>query len=102
MTQPVDSIREALSRTHSVPFERSQAMPSGYYISEDFRVLEEEHIFRKEWVCLGRADEIARLKSTRCLAHLKVCKSTAATTDARVCGKRKEDHDESAIPTGAP
>lgn len=37
-----------------------------------------------------RADEIARLKSTRCLAHLKVCKSTAATTDARVCGKRKE------------
>ena len=36
-----------------------------------------------------RADEIDKRKSTRCLAHLKVCKSSAAAHDPRVCGKRK-------------
>ena len=36
-----------------------------------------------------RADDIDKRKSTRCLAHLKVCKSSAAAQDPRVCGKRK-------------
>ena len=36
-----------------------------------------------------RADEIDKRKSTRCLAHLKVCKSSAVAHDPRVCGKRK-------------
>ena len=36
-----------------------------------------------------RADDIDKRKSTRCLAHLKVCKSSAAAHDPRVCGKRK-------------
>lgn len=34
-------------------------MPSAYYTSDAFTQLEEEHIFRAEWVCLGRADEVA-------------------------------------------
>ena len=38
-----------------------------------------------------RADEIDRRKSTRCLAHLKVCMSTAAAADPRVCGTYKGD-----------
>ena len=59
MGQSVKSIRKALTKASSVPVELSSAMPSGYYVSEEFRILEEEHVFRKEWVCLGRAAEIA-------------------------------------------
>lgn len=58
MSQSVDRVREALARIHSVPIGQSEAMPSDYYTSDDFRHLEEEHIFRKEWVCIGRADEL--------------------------------------------
>ena len=36
-----------------------------------------------------RADDIDKRKSTRCLAHLKICKASAAAQDPRVCGKRK-------------
>ncbi len=33
-------------------------MPAGYYTSEDFTHLEAEYVFRRDWVCLGRTDEI--------------------------------------------
>ena len=36
-----------------------------------------------------RADDIDKRKSTRCLAHLKICKAATAAQDPRVCGKRK-------------
>ncbi len=59
MGQSVKSIRKALTKASSLPVEQSSAMPSGYYVSEEFRLLEEKHVFRKEWVCLGRATEVA-------------------------------------------
>ena len=59
MNADVEKIRKALDLTHSTPVEHAQAMPSAYYTSDAFTQLEEEHIFRKEWVCLGRADEVA-------------------------------------------
>jgi len=57
--ESVDTIRKALDRTHLIPVEHAEAMPSAYYTSDAFTQLEEEHIFRAEWVCLGRADEVA-------------------------------------------
>ena len=36
-----------------------------------------------------RADDVDKQKSSRCLTHLKICKSSAAAQDPRVCGKRK-------------
>ena len=59
MGESVDTIRKALDRTHLIPVKHAEAMPSAYYTSDAFTQLEEEHIFRKEWVCLGRADEVA-------------------------------------------
>ena len=45
-----------------------------------------------------RDDEVERRKSTRCLEHLKKCKSFAAATDPRVCGKRKAPEPAAAPP----
>lgn len=55
----VDEIRAALTRLQSLPIEQSTAMPAAYYTSEDFTRLEAEHVFHKEWICLGRADEVS-------------------------------------------
>lgn len=52
---PVDALRE----TVSVPFERARAMPTEVYTSEEFVQAELEHIFRKDWFCVGRADALS-------------------------------------------
>lgn len=58
MVTQVDEIRDALTKVKSMSAERATAMPAGYYTSEDFTDLEAEQVFRKDWVCLGRADEV--------------------------------------------
>lgn len=58
MITTVIEVREALTRVKSTPIDQATVMPAGYYTSDDFMQLEAEHIFRKDWVCLGRADEL--------------------------------------------
>ena len=50
---------EALRETVSVPFEQARAMPTEVYTSNAFVEAELEHIFRKEWYCVGRVDALA-------------------------------------------
>lgn len=50
---------EALSKNASMPFEEARAMPPGVYHSPEFLALEESGIFRKQWICIGRADSIS-------------------------------------------
>jgi len=40
------------------PFEKVRAMPPGMYLSEQVHALEVERIFRVDWLCVGRADEL--------------------------------------------
>ncbi|QEW20890.1 3-phenylpropionate/cinnamic acid dioxygenase subunit alpha [Marinibacterium anthonyi] len=42
------------------PFQDAVAMPPPVYISEDFLDLELTSIFARDWVCVGRAGEIAK------------------------------------------
>ena len=49
-----------LAENVSQPFERARAMPKCVYSSEEFLQLELEHIFRKDWFCVGREDGLAR------------------------------------------
>ena len=58
MNAAVNEIRDALTKLKSTPIEEATAMPAAYYTSDDFMRLEAEHVFRKDWVCLGRADEV--------------------------------------------
>jgi phenylpropionate dioxygenase-like ring-hydroxylating dioxygenase large terminal subunit len=55
----VDAV-EALRETVSVPFERARAMPTEVYTSPAFVEEELNHIFRKQWFCVGRTDALAQ------------------------------------------
>lgn len=59
MAESITEIRDALTLIKSLPFAQTKVMPPGYYTADEFLQLEAEHIFRKDWVCLGRADEIS-------------------------------------------
>jgi len=49
----------ALRQNTSVPFGSARAMPTEVYTSQSFVNAELEHIFRKDWYCIGRADALS-------------------------------------------
>ncbi len=51
----LDKLRASTDR----PFEQALAMPPEVYNSQAFLKLELEHIFSKDWFCVGRADSLA-------------------------------------------
>ncbi|WP_425385692.1 aromatic ring-hydroxylating oxygenase subunit alpha [Thioclava nitratireducens] len=53
----IDPVAE-LAANVAVPFEHAFAMPSSVYTSKEFLAVEEERIFAKSWVCVGRADSL--------------------------------------------
>ncbi len=50
----------ALRENTAVPFERARAMPTEVYTSQAFVDAELEHIFRKDWYCVGRVDALGK------------------------------------------
>ena len=44
----------------AVPFERARAIPTSAYTSEAMLAAELDRVFRREWICVGRADQLAR------------------------------------------
>lgn len=58
MSQVVEQIRQELTVLKGLGPAQARTMPPSYYTSADFLELEEEYIFRKEWVCLGHTGEI--------------------------------------------
>lgn len=55
----IEPVSELLKNV-SQPFERARAMPPGVYRNPDFLALELSEIFAREWVCVGRADALAK------------------------------------------
>src|SRR5579863_7544739 len=53
------SALDALLATAARPFEDATAMPPAVYTSPDILALEQQRIFRQEWICVGRASAIA-------------------------------------------
>ncbi|MEM7177718.1 MAG: aromatic ring-hydroxylating dioxygenase subunit alpha [Pseudomonadota bacterium] len=51
---------DALIAAEQSDYTTARAMPGAFYLSEDLLKLELEHLFRREWICVGRADEIPR------------------------------------------
>ncbi|MEM7539372.1 MAG: aromatic ring-hydroxylating dioxygenase subunit alpha [Chloroflexota bacterium] len=58
MTNVVQQIREELTALKSISADQARTMPPIYYTSPEFLALEEEYIFRREWVCIGHVGEI--------------------------------------------
>ena len=47
-----------LAQNVAAPFEQARAMPKSVYTSEEFLNAEIEHIFKKDWFCVTRADAL--------------------------------------------
>lgn len=61
MTHQIDTINPlaALQANAAKPFEQARAMPPEVYTSDAFLEAELEHIFRKDWFCVGRSSALA-------------------------------------------
>ncbi len=56
----VEKIRSDLADLKATDQLDARAMPAEFYNSEEFLEYEKEHLFRKEWVCLGHVDEVKK------------------------------------------
>ena len=50
----------ALRRSEVQDFNSAWTMPANFYTDPAVLALEREHLFGQEWICIGRAEEIAR------------------------------------------
>ena len=53
------NIAKALISTTAASHDKASAMPGDFYTSPDLLELEREHLFGREWVAVGRVEEIA-------------------------------------------
>ncbi|MGH6893675.1 MAG: aromatic ring-hydroxylating oxygenase subunit alpha [Dongiaceae bacterium] len=56
----IQALGETLGRYSGLPYERARSMPRAFYTDPRMLALEIEHLFLREWVCVGRADEVAQ------------------------------------------
>ncbi len=48
---------DTLIKSLSTPLEEARGLPPQAYLSEEFYELELEHLFRRDWICVGREEE---------------------------------------------
>ena len=51
---------DTLAKSLSTPLEEARGLPPRAYLSEEFYELELEHLFRRDWICVGREEEVAQ------------------------------------------
>ena len=56
---PLDVVLERLKESANRPFEEARPLPPAIHHSRAFLEHERDSIFTREWICVGRADEIA-------------------------------------------
>ena len=56
MQQSIESLLQQLQENANLPFEQARAMPKGVYTHPEFLEQEREHVFKQEWICVGRQD----------------------------------------------
>ena len=54
------TLGEALARNSALPYERAWAMPRGFYTDPAVLEVEQQQLFRHEWVCVGRSEELSK------------------------------------------
>ncbi len=59
MMDGLATVRAALRRALASSHHEARAMPAAFYIDPDLATLEVEHLFKKEWHCVGRVEEVA-------------------------------------------
>lgn len=53
------ALGKALRQSEKLGYDAAWSMPAAYYSDPAILALEREHLFGREWVCIGRGDEIA-------------------------------------------
>ena len=54
------ALLEQLVDWSAQPFEQAKALPAAAYLSHDVLALEEKHIFKSDWICVGRTESISK------------------------------------------
>ena len=55
----LQTIGAALQARRGLGYEEARTMPSAFYTSQAFLALEREQLFKREWICVGRVDEVS-------------------------------------------
>ena len=53
------NVLDALRESRQLSYDTARPMPVAYYRSAEFLEMELEHLFRRQWICLARQEEIA-------------------------------------------
>ena len=53
-------IKGALRKNAEASYDRALSMPGIFYTSPEFLELERAHLFSREWICLGRTEELEK------------------------------------------
>lgn len=61
----VQGLVRQISEQAAMPLEESRALPAQTYWDPEFHAYELEHIWRKDWICLGRVEEVPEKGSYR-------------------------------------
>jgi phenylpropionate dioxygenase-like ring-hydroxylating dioxygenase large terminal subunit len=54
------ALGEMLGRYSGLPYEQAWSMPRAFYTDPLVLAVEKEQLFRREWVCVGRSEEVAK------------------------------------------
>ena len=60
MASATQALLRSLAENAAADFERAKSLPPGIYHDPQILALEEDRLFRAEWICLGRLAEIPR------------------------------------------
>ncbi len=55
-----NSVGEALDRVSRLPYDRAYGMPAAFYTDPQVLEVEQRELFRSEWVCVGRIEELSK------------------------------------------
>ncbi len=56
--EALEALKAELRALPGTPTEEAHTLPPGFFTSSAFFALEQEHLFRREWVCLGHESDI--------------------------------------------
>ncbi len=56
----LDELAAALGRTAELSYDHAWSMPSEFYTDPQVLAVERERLFRREWLCVGRVEEVRR------------------------------------------
>ena len=59
MTKETVLLRKTLAAIRDEPYEKAHALPGEFYTSADWLNIERDELFRNQWLCVGRVEEVS-------------------------------------------